>query len=424
MRRGIIIGFLVSLLIVGITSTIVFAQEKINLVFRQQDPEGLIGRLKDVFTIYEQTHPNIRVEFQTVPWSEAFKQLIRETQVGGGPDLCQVAYVWARDLGIMGATENLTPYIKRDFSPEKINDWMHWEIGEYKGNIYGVPWTTDSLGILYREDLFKEAGLDLPDTWTELLATAMLLSKDKDGDGVIDQWGLGMSGAQMWFWVAVSIWTHGLEIVEQDPKTGKWQAGFNNLAGKNIVRYWKDFIKFGASPEGIISIPSWTSPELINGLRFGDFAMIFSWPRQFVIMKEQDPKLPVKGYYMPGAVHRYTMTGGRELAINKYSKHKEEAWELLKFLTKKEIFEKYYPEIPPQRSIIKTMDWDIRQVFAEMILTGRTYIHEIRSPAPVDQLWDIFNREFSALLSGEKTVDETHKSLVNKVNEALKRGIK
>jgi multiple sugar transport system substrate-binding protein len=48
--------------------------------------------------------------------------------------------------------------------------------------------------MIYNKDMFEAAGLDpdaFPTTWEELEEVAKALTVDTDGDGVIDQYGLG-----------------------------------------------------------------------------------------------------------------------------------------------------------------------------------------------------------------------------------------
>src|SRR5690606_29147529 len=50
-------------------------------------------------------------------------------------------------------------------------------------------------GLLYRTDLFEEAGLTPPETWDEFIEVAKKLTVDTDGDGSIDRWGFAMVGS-------------------------------------------------------------------------------------------------------------------------------------------------------------------------------------------------------------------------------------
>ena len=83
---------------------------------------------------------------------------------------------------------------------------------EWEGMRYVLPYDIGVRVILYREDLFHAAGIPEPSptwTWDDLAAAARKLTRDLDGDGTIDQWGLGIPAARSrksifqwlpWFW--------------------------------------------------------------------------------------------------------------------------------------------------------------------------------------------------------------------------------
>ena len=58
------------------------------------------------------------------------------------------------------------------------------------GGIYAFPWKTNPEMLMYNVDLFKAAGLSPPHTHSELLAAFRRLTRDTDGDGRLDRWGL------------------------------------------------------------------------------------------------------------------------------------------------------------------------------------------------------------------------------------------
>jgi multiple sugar transport system substrate-binding protein len=78
-----------------------------------------------------------------------------------------------------------------------------------------IPQNASSLVVYYDKDLFDAAGVAYPAagwTWDDLLATAAALTQDPDGDGVIDQYGLGTDASIIR--VAPFIWQHGGELVD------------------------------------------------------------------------------------------------------------------------------------------------------------------------------------------------------------------
>ncbi|MBE9551482.1 MAG: sugar ABC transporter substrate-binding protein [Proteobacteria bacterium] len=64
---------------------------------------------------------------------------------------------------------------------------------KYAGALYGIPTGVTTNVIAYNKDLFDKAGMAYPtDDWTmeEMVDMARKLTKDFDGDGVNDQWGI------------------------------------------------------------------------------------------------------------------------------------------------------------------------------------------------------------------------------------------
>ncbi|MCS6734609.1 extracellular solute-binding protein, partial [Proteus terrae] len=66
------------------------------------------------------------------------------------------------------------------------------------GALYGLPKDVGPFALGYNKDMFKEAGIDLPDTdtpytWDEFVEVSKQLTKDSDGDGNLDQWATGFN---------------------------------------------------------------------------------------------------------------------------------------------------------------------------------------------------------------------------------------
>jgi multiple sugar transport system substrate-binding protein len=67
------------------------------------------------------------------------------------------------------------------------------------GGIYAFPWKTNPEMLMYNVDLFKAAGLSPPRTHSELLTAFRRLTRDTDGDGRLDRWGLWAPLKITWF---------------------------------------------------------------------------------------------------------------------------------------------------------------------------------------------------------------------------------
>jgi multiple sugar transport system substrate-binding protein len=67
-------------------------------------------------------------------------------------------------------------------------------------HFYQVPWKSNPVMVLYNTRLLHEAGVtSLPNTYSEFLAAAARVTRDRDGDGRIDQWMLTIDYFPIWY---------------------------------------------------------------------------------------------------------------------------------------------------------------------------------------------------------------------------------
>jgi len=81
--------------------------------------------------------------------------------------------------------------MKADFSPQQL------KTATVDGKLIALPWFGDVRPLIYRKDLLQAAGVPEPTgswTWDEFLTYAKKLTRDLNGDGIIDQYGFGTSG--------------------------------------------------------------------------------------------------------------------------------------------------------------------------------------------------------------------------------------
>ena len=146
---------------------------------------------------FNDTHPEIEVTAEVIPWDSFFEKLTVAIAAGNPPEASRVHVNWLGQLAESEALEPLDAYVDawagKDDMPENM-----WSLTAVQGDTskYVVPFQMVTLYLYYRVDWFKEARLELPKTAEEFLEVAKALTKDTDGDGKIDQWGYGMRGAR------------------------------------------------------------------------------------------------------------------------------------------------------------------------------------------------------------------------------------
>ncbi|MHB1417685.1 MAG: ABC transporter substrate-binding protein, partial [Chloroflexota bacterium] len=179
---------------------------------------------KALYQTFRDNNPNIDVQdFWPLPdvgWSDT---LLAKTAANEQIDLiwwCASHHKFAEE----GRLLDLTPLLEADqnykldgvFQPAGIE--FAYDLPGREGPLWGVPTNYATVLLWYNMAMFDAAGLAYPTSdWTydDLLTNAKALSKDLDGDGTNDEWGLGLSGDGDWYYEPV-MEAFGGGIVEVD----------------------------------------------------------------------------------------------------------------------------------------------------------------------------------------------------------------
>jgi len=164
-------------------------------------------------------HPEIKVELIHIPGQADYRNRLAADLAAGAPaDVVLMNYRRYAAFANVGALEPLGPYLEKsalikeaDFYPEAVEPF------KWNGELMCIPQNISSLVVYYNKDMFDAAGVAYPAegwTWDDFLAAAQALTKDIDGDGATDQFGVGLEASLIR--LAPFIWQAGGEIVD-DP---------------------------------------------------------------------------------------------------------------------------------------------------------------------------------------------------------------
>ncbi len=165
-------------------------------------------------------NPDVRVELLNIPSLGDFRRrLAADFAANTPPDLFLINYRRYGPFVAGGAIEPVGPYLARseridaaEFYPQAL-DAFTWQ-----GTLMCLPQNISSPVVYYNKQLFDAAGLAYPAddwTWDDFVATARALTADLDGDGVTDQFGLGIEPSIVR--AAPFLWMNGGEVVD-DPE--------------------------------------------------------------------------------------------------------------------------------------------------------------------------------------------------------------
>lgn len=166
------------------------------------------------------SHPEIEVELRHIPSPREYRtRLATEFAAGSPPDVTLMNYRRYAGFAAAGLLEPLgsrldeSSLIERDDFYAVAIDGFVW-----RGELMCIPQNISSLVVYYNQDLFDEAGIPYPGddwTWATFLETAKALTRDVDGDGEVDQFGLGVEPSL--FRLAPFVWQNDAPLVD-DPE--------------------------------------------------------------------------------------------------------------------------------------------------------------------------------------------------------------
>jgi multiple sugar transport system substrate-binding protein len=164
----------------------------VELLHRADDRAA---QLEDQLLIpYRARHPGLQVVQHNAALAQAeYRRLLLTATAGDAlPDVFQLDDSDVPAVADRGGALDLTPYLSRvgvdlaRYNPEVL------AIFRRGAALYGLPRGYTPLMVVYNRDLLDRAAIAYPTddwTWDEFLRTAQLLTRDRDGDGRIDQWG-------------------------------------------------------------------------------------------------------------------------------------------------------------------------------------------------------------------------------------------
>src|SRR3954451_12251545 len=127
-------------------------------------------------TEFEAANPGTKLKFITLSANQARAKITMSTAMGGSEfDVVMISNFetpqWAKDgwlLNLSDYAKNTPGYDEADFIPS-LRDSL-----SYEGNMYSVPFYGESSFLMYRKDMFEQAGIKVnPDskyqpTWQEV----------------------------------------------------------------------------------------------------------------------------------------------------------------------------------------------------------------------------------------------------------------
>lgn len=167
-----------------------------------------------------------------------------------------------------------------------------WEHSEFnKGKHIGVPYGPDAYGLMYRTDLWDDAGLSLPTTWSEFADAMGKLESEYGGKGITPLVFYGGAPEQLPALFFASYDGYFLN--------GKGKFELDSTKAVNSIKQAQDLLEF--MPDNVTAL---SIDEANNLFTDGKVATLYGWP-SFVLSAADDPKSSqIVGKYKVGEIPR------------------------------------------------------------------------------------------------------------------------
>ncbi len=226
----------------SLPASVARADDTVNLTFWAWTPGT-----DDAVAMFEKKFPNIKINHQNVGQGGPHYQKLRDAiQAGTGlPDVAQMEFNSIPSFKALKALADMGSSGANDFKSAFV-DWT-WSSVSDGNSVYGIPWDSGPMGLLYREDVLGDAKIDVPATWDAYSDAAMKLAKDKPGVFLAD-FGAADAG-----WLAAVLWQKGWRPFKLDG------TNIHIAINDPIAKSWADWMQKLVDAKAIDTKPEWTT---------------------------------------------------------------------------------------------------------------------------------------------------------------------
>ena len=359
---------------------------------------------EETLEAFEAEHPHIKVKLDII--ADQYMDVMRTRLIGGqAGDVFFLDAFEAPGLMATGVLEPLDGYVTDDFDVADFEEPL-LDAFKYDGVTYGFPKDTSTLALFYNVDLFEEAGLErAPETWEELEEYAKIIKEETGvhGFGIVPDLARNVFLAE----------SKGGKVATDN----RASFGTSEVAeGLITLIDMRNIDESGASPADVGA--NW------GGEMFGQerAAMMIEGNWTITFLEDTFPNTNYATAEIPtvdgqNGSMAYTVA----YVMNRESDVKDEAWELISWLTGKEGMTKWTGSgfaFPTRTSVTEELgllEDEIRAPFAHATTYATVWADDTNLPI----INNNFNNEFLSAFLGQKSLEDALKEAERVANNEI-----
>jgi multiple sugar transport system substrate-binding protein len=305
---------------------------KLNALFMQQaaysntDVQGMIDA-------FQKANPKITVTPTFVAYESLHDKIVTAAPAGTY-DVVLIDVIWPPEFAtkheVIDVTDKFPSSWKTEIFPGAL------QTAEYQNRFYGVPWILDTKYFFANTKMLKAAGVnDVPRTWDDVFAAARAL-KAKNVVKYPLIWSWAQAEAVICDYAQL-LGAYGGQFLDSSGK-----PAFNTGGGLTALETMRKSIQDGTTnPASTESLET----DVVKIVSQGQAAMALNWTFMFALANDPSQSNvagQVAVAHTPsGPAGAPGCNGSMALSISSGSRHKDEAWKFIEFITSQNIQDQY-----------------------------------------------------------------------------------
>lgn len=365
------------------------------------EDENVVGPL---IVEYEQANPNVKINYIKQSHTDYRERLVNSLARGEGPDIFRFHNSWV-------------PMFKNELAPVPSNVMSSSEFTQtfYKvattdltsgSSIVGIPLEIDGLGLYINEDIFSQAGIQVPSTWLEFEQAAKQLTTVVNGRLEVAGAALGRS-----------------ENVDHWPEIIAMMILQNGGKLENPTdRFSRDALVYFTSYSSVFNVWNETLPPSTIAFAGGKVAMMFapSWRAFEIVAQNPDlnfrivpvPQLPKENPNDPDVTYASYWVEG----VWVRSEKQDEAWKFLKFLSSRDSLTKLFEAA----SRVRIFGEPYSRTDMTNLLESNQYAGSYTSAANDAKSWYLHARTHDGDTGINSQINKYYENAINAINSGTR----
>lgn len=303
--------------------------------------------VKPLMDWFEKENPDIKVNYQRIPYNELLSSLeVRLAARSPEPDLYSADASLTASYAARGHLMDLTGEFQSQMGRF---DKAALQAASYHGKLYAGPFATSSQLMFVNEDLFKQAGVQLPGkgindrwTWEQVAEAARKIAKPQE-----NLWGVTIEQSDRPYQLLPLMQSKGAKVVSDD---GLKATGYiDSKPFVEATQFYADlFGRWRVSPPGLFEL------NLVQEVFMTGRSAMFiggTWNLDSIAARAKFNWVAVPHPYFAGG-KPVTSTGSWQIGINPRTRHKEAALKFMHFFMRDDVQAKWF-ELRPYPPVLQ-----------------------------------------------------------------------